>query len=49
MVNLAASYRLSENWSLFGRVENAADEQHQNPQGFLRPGFGAFGGIKANF
>lgn len=49
MVNLAASYRLSENWSLFGRVENAADEQYQNPQGFLRPGFGAFGGIKANF
>jgi vitamin B12 transporter len=49
VVNLAASYRLTDNFSLFGRVENAVDEQYQNPQGFLRPGFGAFGGIKANF
>lgn len=49
VVNLAASYRLTDNFSLFGRVENAVDEQYQSPQGFLRPGFGAFGGIKANF
>ena len=49
VVNLAASYRITENWSLFGRVENAADEQYQSPQGFLRPGIGATAGIKANF
>jgi vitamin B12 transporter len=49
VVNLAANYRVSENWSLFGRIENAADEQYQEPDGFLRPGFGAFAGIKANF
>jgi vitamin B12 transporter len=48
-VSLAASYRLTQNWSLFGRVENATDEQYEQPYGFLRPGIGAFGGIKANF
>jgi vitamin B12 transporter len=48
VVNLAASYRVSENWSLFGRVENAADQQYEAPYGFLRPGIGAFAGIKAN-
>jgi vitamin B12 transporter len=49
VLNLAASYRLNENWSVFGRIENAADEQYEAPYGFLRPGFGASAGIKANF
>jgi vitamin B12 transporter len=49
VLNVAASYRLDENWSLFGRLQNAADEQYESPYGFLRPGIGAFAGIKANF
>ena len=49
VVNLAASYRVSQSWSLFGRVENAADQQYEAPYGFLRPGIGATAGIKANF
>jgi vitamin B12 transporter len=48
-VSLAGNYRLNENWSLFGRVENAADEQYEAPYGFRRPGIGAFAGIKASF
>jgi vitamin B12 transporter len=48
VLNLAASYRLTETWSLFGRVENATDTNYQSPDGFLRPGIGAFGGIKAS-
>jgi vitamin B12 transporter len=49
LVNVAAGYRLDDHWTLFGRVENAADEQHESPYGFLRPGIGAFAGIKAGF
>jgi vitamin B12 transporter len=47
-VNLAASYRLTEQWSLFGRIENLTDTDYQSPDGFLRPRIGAYGGIKVN-
>ncbi|HEY8255066.1 MAG TPA: TonB-dependent receptor, partial [Rhizomicrobium sp.] len=47
-LDLAASYRLTENWSVFGRIENATDTNYQSPDGFLRPGIGAYGGIKVS-
>jgi len=47
-INLAASYRLTEQWSLFGRIENLTDTNYQSPDGFLRPRIGAYGGIKVN-
>lgn len=47
-LDLAASYRLTDMWSVFGRIENATDTSYQSPDGFLRPGIGAFGGIKVN-
>ena len=47
-LDLAASYRLNDKWSLFGRIENATDTDYQSPDGFLRSGIGAFGGIKVN-
>ena len=46
--DVAASYRLTENFSVFGRLENAFDNTYQSPEGFLRPGIGGFAGIKAN-
>jgi vitamin B12 transporter len=46
--NIAATYRVFEQWSVFGRVENASDTNYQNPVGFLRPSIGVYGGIKAN-
>jgi vitamin B12 transporter len=47
-IDLAASYRLTEKWSLFGRIENLTDTNYQSPDGFLRPRIGAYGGIKVN-
>jgi vitamin B12 transporter len=47
-IDLAASYRLTEKWSLFGRIENATDTSYQSPDGFLRPRVGAYGGIKVS-
>ena len=47
-IDLAASYRLTEKWSLFGRIENLTDTSYQSPDGFLRPRLGAYGGIKVN-
>ena len=46
--DFAASYRLTETFSVFGRLENAFDNSYQAPDGFLRPGIGGFAGIKAN-
>jgi vitamin B12 transporter len=46
LLNLAASYKLTDTWSLFGRIDNAFDQNYQSPDGFLRPGVGATGGIK---
>jgi len=47
-IDLAASYRLTEKWSLFGRIENLTDTDYQSPDGFLRPRLGAYAGIKVN-
>jgi vitamin B12 transporter len=47
-LDLAASYKLTDTWTLFGRIENATDTNYQSPDGFLRPGIGAYGGIKVN-
>jgi vitamin B12 transporter len=47
-LDLTASYRLSEKWSVFGRLENAFDTTYQSPDGFLRPGIGATAGLKVN-
>ncbi|HEY0266538.1 MAG TPA: TonB-dependent receptor [Rhizomicrobium sp.] len=47
-IDIAASYRLTEKWSLFGRIENLTDQDYQSPDGFLRPRIGAYGGIKVN-
>ena len=49
LLNLAADWRVDDNFTLFGRVDNALDTNYQSPDGFLRPGIGAFAGIKAGF
>ncbi|MDZ5650781.1 TonB-dependent receptor plug domain-containing protein [Nitrospirillum sp. BR 11828] len=46
-VDLAANYDLSETVTVYGRVTNLLDKDYQNPTGFLRPGRGVFGGVRA--
>ena len=48
LLNLTANYRLTESWSLFGRIDNGFDQNYQSPDGFLRPGIGAAAGLKVN-
>ena len=45
-VNLAANYALRSDTTLFARIDNLFNKQYEDPLGFLRPGFGAFAGIK---
>jgi vitamin B12 transporter len=48
VVNVATNYKLNANATLFGRIDNLFDEHYQDPTGFLRPGIGAFVGLRLN-
>jgi vitamin B12 transporter len=48
-VDVAASYDLSGNLTLYGRVTNLFDRHYENPVGFLQPSIGAFAGIRTRF
>lgn len=49
VVNLAGSYALNRTLTAFARIENLFDREYEDPTGFQRPGFGAFGGVQAVF
>jgi vitamin B12 transporter len=46
VVNLAANYAASEHVTYFGRIDNLFNEHYEVPIGFLRPGIGAFVGVR---
>lgn len=46
VVNLAANYAWTPNATVFARIDNLFDQTYQNPNGFLAPGFGAYGGLR---
>jgi vitamin B12 transporter len=45
LVNLAANYAVTDRVGVFARINNLLNQQYEDPLGFLRPGFGVFGGI----
>jgi vitamin B12 transporter len=45
-VNLAANYALRDDLSLFARIDNLFNKPYEDPLGFMRPGFGAYAGIR---
>jgi vitamin B12 transporter len=49
LVNLNAEYKLSERFTVFGRVENLTNEDYEEVFSFATPGRAAYGGIKARF
>ncbi len=49
LVNMGASYWISENIQVFGRVENLTDKEYENPIGYEIAGRSYYGGLKATF
>ncbi|MFH1081257.1 MAG: TonB-dependent receptor, partial [Pseudomonadota bacterium] len=49
LVNLAASYDLTRNLQLFGRIENLGNTHYEEVAGWGTPGIGAYGGVKLSF
>jgi len=45
-VNLAANYALSDAVTAFARIDNLFNKQYEDPIGYMRPGFGAYAGIR---
>jgi vitamin B12 transporter len=49
LLNLGGDVRLSENISLYARVENALDEEYEDVYTFRSPGRAGFVGVRANY
>ncbi|MEQ9125251.1 MAG: TonB-dependent receptor [Alphaproteobacteria bacterium] len=49
LVNVGASYAITVEVEVFGRVENLIDEDYEDVLGFANPGIGAFVGVRARF
>jgi vitamin B12 transporter len=45
--NIAITYGITNEFTIYGRGSNLFDEQYQNPDGFLHPGRGLFAGVNA--
>ena len=46
IVNVAANYVVNPYVTVFGRIDNLFNERFENPNGFLAPSLGVYGGIK---
>jgi len=46
IVNLAASYKVDDNVTVFARANNLFNTIYENPLGWEQPGFAVYGGIK---
>ena len=49
LLNLAAAYRLSKNFEIFGRIVNLLDKEYEAVLGYGSPRRSAYIGIKANY
>ena len=44
--DVTASYKATDRVEIFGRIENALDQDYQDVFGFSNPGIGAYAGVK---
>ena len=49
LVNLAASYDITDNIQISGRVDNLFDEEYEETCGFGTPGISAYAGVRLSF
>ena len=49
LVNTRASWKLNDNFQIFGRVNNLFDEEYEEVLGYGTPGINAYAGVKSTF
>jgi vitamin B12 transporter len=47
-VNIAGSYDINPQTTVFAHFDNLFNRQYQDPEGFLHPGLGAYAGIRVS-
>lgn len=47
-VNIAGSYDINPQTTVFAHIDNLFNRQYQDPEGFLHPGLGAYAGIRVS-
>lgn len=48
LFNLSASYNVTDQIQLFGRIENLFDQRYETIYGYGNPGFSTYGGVKVS-
>ena len=48
IVNVAANYAVNPKLTVFGRADNLFNRMYEDPNGYLRPGLGAYAGLRVN-
>jgi len=49
LVNILASYHITKNFQILGRIENLFDKEYEEVKGYGTPGLSFFGGLKFSF
>lgn len=49
LIGLQTSYHLTDNFEIYGRMENLLDSKNEQVFGYAEPGRGVYAGIRANF
>ena len=49
VVDFSASYSISERFEVYGRIENATNEDYQEVAGYNTPGRSLYGGVRMHF
>lgn len=49
LARVAATYRLTGQLQIYGRIENLFDTSYEDVYGYATPGIGAYGGVRLNF
>lgn len=49
LLNVAASYKITEHVEIYGRIENVLNQKYQEVFSFGTPGIAAFGGMRVRF
>jgi vitamin B12 transporter len=49
VARFTASYQVTEQLQVYGRLENAFDDKYTDPAGFAQPGFAAYAGTRVKF
>ncbi len=49
LMNLNAEYKLTDRFTIFGRVENVLNEEYEEIFSYATPGRAAYGGVRAKF